>query len=363
MKNSDRIIDINWDFIVAKILQEQCVLVLGPEVFVDDKNVDLQKKLIDQLNVENNDNISRYYQKEGFFLFDDPYKRTLICHTIKSFYNDISCSELLCKIAKIPFHVILTVTPDVLIQKAFSKQNFDFQSGYYKKDKPPQTIKPPSRNFPLIYNVFGSVNSEESMILTHNDLYDYFKSIFARKSMPDHLKLLLREVKNIIFLGVPFEKWYMQLLLRELDIHKLHYEFTRFAANISITDDLRTFCHEQFKVNFIPHNIAEFVEELYSKFDQKDLRETKGKERTIANRLKKYVASGTIDDALDILQELTIDTELENEVSLWAGRNRNFRRRQRNGIIKSEDTQVLGAQLLNNFIELIDQAERMNLLK
>ena len=40
---------------------------------------------------------------------------------------------------------------------------------------------------------------------------------------------MLKEVKNIIFLGVPL-KMVLQLLLRELGIHQQQYEFTRFAS-------------------------------------------------------------------------------------------------------------------------------------
>lgn len=185
------------DFMVDKIKQEQCVLVLGPEVnVIEDLGKTHRAALLEQLNVRNNENIYRYYPDDDFFLFDEAYKRPLICHQIKSFYQQSRPNKLHRLLAEIPFHIYLTVTPDSLLHRAYDQADFSYQSGYYKRNKDPHLIKTPSRKNPLIYNLFGSVESEESSILMHDDLYDYFKSIFAQRSMPEKLKIELQEGKN-----------------------------------------------------------------------------------------------------------------------------------------------------------------------
>lgn len=353
---------IQWDFIVDKILAQQCVLVLGPEVYtVKEHGQSCQAALLEHLDVEQNPNIYRYYPQDEFFLFDESYKRTLVCHQIKSFYQVQEANEHLLKLARLPFHFYLTVTPDVLLQKAFDAQNFNYQSGYYKRNKEPQVIKPPSKNLPLIYNAFGSVQSEESIILSHDDLYDYFKSIFAQQSMPERLKLQLREVKNFIFLGVSFEKWYMQLLMRELEIHNRQYEFTRFAASQNMSKDLTTFCVDQFQIQFISNNIQQFIDTLLAHFPEAALRQPEGESSSGAARAKMLVRKGELGTAIEEMEDCTDGTSLEDEIAQLSGRYGKFQRRVRNGILRSEEKLVQENTLSSDLLNLISEAQQLGL--
>ena len=354
---SGNTVTINWEFIIDKLKAEQCLLVLGPEAYVAANGSTLQDELIRQLALPNNENIQKYYEEDGFFLFDDPYKRTLACHQIKAFYRSAQPGETIRQIAQLPFHVILTVTPDKVLPAAFEQLNFSFQFGHYKKNKDPQPIKAPTAALPLIYNVFGCTDNEESMVLTHNDLYDYFKSIFARNSMPGRLSLVLQEVKNIIFLGVPFEQWYFQLLLRELGIHQQQYEFTRFAASQSATKELRTFCYEQFKINFIANHIDGFIQELFNRCRQEGLLRREGvTPASELDKVKKLVAKGDMEQAIDLLMDYTDGTTLEDDVAHLAGRYRKFKKRAMKGVLYQEEKTVQEAQLIEAILEIATEA-------
>ena len=350
-------VSINWEFILDKLREEQCLLVLGPEAYRTENEATLQEELIRELALPSNENIQKYYEEDGFFLFDDPYKRTLACHQIKAFYRTAQPDKTLLQLARLPFHVMLTVTPDKVLPAAFEQLNFNFQFGHYKKNKDPQSIKPPTAALPLIYNVFGCIDNEESMVLTHNDLYDYFKSIFARNSMPGRLNVLLREVKNIIFLGVPFEKWYFQLLLRELGIHQQQYEFTRFAANQSVDDELRTFCYEQFKINFISHNLDGFVQELFERCEREGLLRSAGAAPDSEfDKVKKMVAKGDLEEAIDLLLDFTDGSALEHDVAHLAGRYSKFKKRALKGVLYQEEKSVQEAQLIEAILEIASEA-------
>ena len=353
---------IHWDFIIDKIRNEECVLVLGPEVYtINGNGQTCQEALLDHLDVSNNNNIHRFYPDDEFFLFDESYKRTLVCHQIKSFYTRQQPDEHLLALARIPFHIYLTVTPDSLLQQAFDQQGFTYQSGYYKRHKEPQIIKSPGGKNPLLYNVFGSVHSEESIILSHDDLYDYFKSIFAQQSMPEKLKIELQDVKNFIFLGVPFDKWYMHLLLRELEIHNKRYEFTRYAAGQGVTDDLTTFCLDQFHIQFISHNIGGFIQELLQHFPEADLRQPDADAADGLARAKRLIAWGELEEALETLEELTDGTDLQDDLTQIYGRYGKFQRRVMRGILREEEMNVQENKISDDLLSLIAQAEKLDL--
>lgn len=354
---------IQWDFIIDKILHEQCVLVLGPEVYATTDKPDLscQEALLNHLDIPKNPNIHRYYSEDEFFLFDESYKRTLVCHEIKSFYQQQSPNADLQKLARIPFHIYLTVTPDALLQQAFDTQSFAYQSGYYKRNKDPQLIKPPNQKNPLIFNVFGSVQSEESIILSHDDLFDYFKSIFAQQSIPEKLKIQLQDVKNFIFLGISFDKWYMQLLLRELEIHNRRYEFTRYAAGQSVTDELTTFCIDQFQIQFISRNISGFIDELLRHVPEGRLRQPEGDADSGTARAKQLIRKGKLEEAIEVLEDCTDGTELENGLIQLAGRYGKFKRRVLSGILREDEKLVQENNLSNDLLTLIGEAEKLGL--
>lgn len=358
-------IPINWDYIVDKIIEERCLLVLGPGIYSSPGAIDIQQQLVNYLDIPNNSHIKRYYENEHFFLFDEPYKRTLTCHSIKKFYTEKEPNDTLRKITEIPFNAVLTLTPDKLLPKAFGNR-FPYQFGYYKKDKTPQSIKLPTKTLPLVYNLFGCIDNEESIILSHNDLYDYFKSIFAHQSMPTQLSTLLQEVKNIIFLGIPFDRWYLQLLLRELKIHNPRYEFTRFAADqelIEENNDLKTFCYEQFRINFSNKNAADFIDHLYDFMAQKDMLRKEGEVKlSPTDQVKQYVRQGELEDAIDALLdyiEKIGDTEFVDTASILSSRYNRFRKKVIKGILENREIATQEAQFIDSILELTNKVEAL----
>src|SRR6185503_4126776 len=89
---------------------------------------------------------------------------------------------------------------------------------FYHKNNAAKVIATPSKENPLIYNLLGDLEVEESLILSHKDLFDYFMSLFGNFKLPDALQTSIVAAKHIIFLGFKFEKWYAQLLLAKFDL-------------------------------------------------------------------------------------------------------------------------------------------------
>lgn len=352
--------DIEWNAIVGKIRKGRSILILGPGAYLSDSGKTYQEEFIEKLDVPNNSNIQRYYEEDNFFLFRAGGGRAFTSEKLEDFYRQKTPNTFLQQIVKIPFHVTLNVTPDKLLSKAFDQEGFKYQFDHYKKLHEPGTIQKPSKELPLVYNLLGSIDDEESLIMTHNDLYDYFKSIFSRKSMPDKLKLALknREINCFIFLGVPFEKWYMQLLLRELEIHRSQEDFIRYAANESLTSDVKSFCTEQFTIQFVENNVTGFINKLYQHCEAAGELREKG-QATPWQKLKTLVAKGELNKAIEQFAEHAKNTELEDEVVGLSSRFRRFERKKRNGVIDSRDLPVQENQITLDFLELVKEAETM----
>ena len=202
---------------IGTIKSGRCILCLGPEVFNQYGEGKLEERLARYLDVENAPQIKVY--EDGLFFFRPRQARTVAEIKMEQFFKetDFSAAEaLLEKIARIPFHFIIISTPDNLLLQTFKRLQFNVSSGYYWKNHPPEReVKVPTRQQPLVYNMLGSIEHPESLVLTHDDLYGYMESIFGKVSMPRNLKYhITNNAKQLLFLGIPFDRWYMQMILR-----------------------------------------------------------------------------------------------------------------------------------------------------
>ena len=206
---------IDWESIADSIGNENSILIMGPGAYLGADGQSLPDQLLASLNVPNNKRIHKYYPQDDLFLFKRGGGRIATCKQINRFYDSQKPGELLEKLAQIPFHIVINTTPDRLLTDAFSKQGFRYTFDHYKKKHEPSTLAKPSKDQPLIYNLLGSVEDADSLILTHTDLFDYFKSIFEDQSLPEVITNALpnRSIDTLLFLGVPFDKWYIRLIL------------------------------------------------------------------------------------------------------------------------------------------------------
>jgi hypothetical protein len=350
---------IDWVYLLDNIRDEKCLLILGPEVYADLLGEPIQQKLLKNLDILHNPFVRRYYSEEDFYFFEHKSHRTQFCHQLKNFYRQEEPGDLIGLLSEIPFHIYLTVTPDLLLPEIFKRKTFSFQHGFYKKNTDPQPIVKPSAEMPLIYNLLGCIESAESLVLSHNDLYDFFKSIFARRSMPGELKDELRDVRNLLFLGVPFDKWYLQILLREFEIHTQQYDFARFAANQNPSLELCTLCLDQFQIQFIDKNVGEFVRELHKRVKADNsisLRTSSGPLANSNHAVRQKLTDGDIEGALENLLKIQSNPEWTNEVVLLHGRYNRLKSRQTAGMIGSGDSLLEENNISHSIIELLKKS-------
>ena len=354
---------IDWDVILSTIREEKCVLFLGPELYAAGDE-ELDARLASYLNVKTDPDIRKY--EDGLFFFRDPKKRTLVYYKIKDFYAQPlpETAALFEKIAQIPFALILTLTPDKLLWEKHRDLNIRAKEGFYWKKQAIATDLPaPAKSSPVIYNILGSTEQLESMVLTHNDLFDYFESIFQGNSLPEKLRHFLKEANNYIFLGIAFEKWYMQLLLRILYLHT-NENLLKFASNLDINQSTQTFYHEQFQISFVPANIRQFVDELYQRAEAKGLLRSAGKESPVLDTIIDIIGKDEMEKAFELFAEFLRDKgteglEFEKELTLLESRHARLERKVRMNVISFNESEVEANRIRESLMDLLLQAKSL----
>jgi len=343
--------EINWKFILNTIKSEKCVLLLGPEI-ISQSGKTLNKLLTEYLDIKVNKNILAYYEKDELFLFKDGMSKTMTYYEIKDFYSQKFADDIYEKIAQLPFNLIVSITPDFILTNTFKKLNLEHNFSFYNKNQNPRDIETPTKDIPLIYNLFGSLEQEESLILTHDDLFDFIFASMGSMGLPKELRNSLNNADNFIFLGFTFEKWYLQIILRLLNPKKEKY---KFALNKEQTSETKSFYIEQFKVNFSEIEPVDFLNELFEKCkEQNILRNTGEVQASVSVQIASLVEKDEIEKAINKLKSFfeEKDQDMFNmTIGILSSFNR-LKRKITSGIIDEKESTLEMNKIRHSILEM-----------
>ena len=368
---------INWDDLLDTLSDEKCVIFFGSGAYEAPGGGNIEAALSAWLDAENPDHPHiRLYNADGFYLFRmNKYKRRVIAR-IREFYNQPfpETEELFGRLAEIPVSMIFSLTPDNLLTRVFDTRGFDYHSDFYfKQRKAPERFERPSKHKPLIYNLLGNIEEEESMVLTHGDFFDYLDSVFKANSMHPGLKDALEGAERYIFLGLPYEKWYFQLLLRVLSMHsdKLK-EVERLAMREFENPRLNMLYTEEFKIEFYPGDAPLFIGELHRRCAGAGiLKKTPPPDPALAalpdlspEALRDLVGEGKTADAMRHLKAFLDRRKPRslpwlNELTVLQNRYNLLRQREMMGTIYPQDLEVENRQVTQQYLELLTNAQSL----
>ncbi|MCC7246108.1 MAG: SIR2 family protein [Saprospiraceae bacterium] len=306
----------DWLDILDDIRDQKAVLLIGPEMMqVNGKP--LNQHIREQLHARNPDDIAFYYDRDGFFLFNSPESKVRVARQVKRLYRDITPDEtILRRITEIPFHLVVSLNPDTFVTEAFYRHGIKHRFHYFQhrhRDNENEEIEKPSKALPLVYNLFGSKDQDDSLVLDYDDVYKMLQSALGTSSLPNKLMRSFREAGTYIFLGFQFDKWYSQLLLKFLSDNGRSEKMISIDKSLN---DIQTndFVMQQFRIRFMGDQF-DFFTELYQRCsDEKMLRNTTNSAACPeAVDILKRVAMGEIDNALDLLRQAASGKPWEND--------------------------------------------------
>lgn len=343
--------NLDFGFITHTIQKERCILLLGPDVARTTGNHLMSEKLLERLNIGYNSNIVDYYRRDGLFAFPSGVARTRICYEVEDFYKQQFNVNLYQKLAQIPFHLMLSVSPDTYLLQVFNNQKLPVDFRYYVHTENPKETQRPTSQKPLLYNLFGKTDRYESLILSHNDLYNFLFAILGDHKLPLELRNSLDNIDNFIFLGFRFDKWYVQILLRLLNLHLENFD--RYAVGNSDSEDVLRFHKQQFNITFIQNDVEEFVEKLYAQFAESHLRTFATSNINLSTIVEKHIENDEFDSAIDKLKEFFKENEpdIYNEFITVSGRYRRFKRKVGAGTLNAENENTEISQIRESLID------------
>ncbi len=338
--------------LVNTIRADKCVLLLGPEMICTETGQNYLEALLESLNTSENENIVKYYKEDDFFLFnqsDDNDGKLYVYYDILNFYQATKPSETVFrKISQLPINLVISLNPDKFFYEYLKKNGINADYSYYDKNKPLGEIKVPTKTNPLVYNLLGDIDETETLVLTHQDLFEFLEGALNRSKLPDNLREILASAHSFIFLGFKFEKWYLQLLLRILKLPK-----NKFSINKAISEETRAFYSEQFKLNFTDLSNDEFIDKLIDELvkNKVPLRQLTEQISDDVLRIKLLIEKARIEEACTELKKMF--TDKETEIIMQLSRYNSINDQLRNGTIDSRDYNLTLQQLKYSLLNMI----------
>ncbi len=176
MKSPDT---LNWRRILRYIENEQAAILIGPEACIV-KDKPLHQALEDHLIEMHEDTIAYHYKQDGLFLFEDKIAKNDAAQDVGFFFDEHASEEKpFRQLAEMKFHLYVSMNPDTYLSDTFYKYGIRHRFNYFRRqavdlslDKENfNEVEAPDQDAPLIYNIFGSKNDDESLILVYEDVF------------------------------------------------------------------------------------------------------------------------------------------------------------------------------------------------
>ena len=351
---------IHWNTLIKSIRDGRCIIFIGSEIHTSESGKTLYDAIPEYLLNEGIDQF-KYYKTDNLFHFDNNASKSMVISSLEDFYaqKNPRTDNILKKVAKIPFPLILSLNADNRLVKIIEESGVNPQFNFYRKNRRPEdeNLKP-SKFSPVIYNVFGSFTHAESLVLTYDDQFNFIKSILQTNPLPNNILSKLSEATTFLFLGVPLNTWYVRFLLREMSISNRGLSY---AYNMNLKEENASFFWEQFNINVIFSEITKFVDELYKKCQEAGLigrkDKTEDSRKAELDKVKDLIATANIDEAIDQLDKIVEslkNPEIDNQLFLIRGRQSQLIKDRIRGQIRSEDIAIRTNEIMESLLQFAD---------
>ena len=190
---------------------------------------------------------------------DDPVK---IKRWVEEFHDEFKCDEQpILDLAALGFELVLNTSPDMTVFELFSRVKPGAQAAYYDRTgKNPGMLPDASRESPVVFQLYGTLDNPRSMILSDSDRLDFIVKV-ARgdPALPVNLTSTLRDTdQSFLFLGFDLSEWHFRVLLHILSNNATR-NYMSFASELEsapVDFDTQDFYRTSHKIHFFSGDLA-----------------------------------------------------------------------------------------------------------
>lgn len=361
----------NTDFqlCLSAINQGNCILFLGPQ-FSMDANGDKMFKGIRKELEANPELQDLDFGYDNLFIFKDKKpsstNKMRLNMAIKDYYKKTQPHSIYNTFSQIPFSAIISLSPDLFIKNTFDSDKINFKYFSHKGNIETKEI---DAELPILYNLFGSIADENSLITTYDTFFNFFISVIGEEhKLPLELQNRLTEANFFVFIGFDLTKWYIPLLMHKLTNFKSSEDDAPTLVN---RDNNRVGLNENhlpLELMILDEDTIPILNTLAKYFSENGTTNgsllAKAEQEKIVKELA-VLEEELIEDGenayLDTLKRLEIYFEkvnLENKfINTIRGRFNRYKYNKRKGVITRDEADTESTIILDTILELITEVK------
>ena len=358
--------DGDWNEIIGSIERESCILVLGPGAILDKNGNSLLDRLCSllakKMGIEALDSPDRLYHLADQLSKERGWRKTLSDLTAEA-YSVEEYHPMYPQLAQIPFSLIISTSPDSLLSGTYEEFGFPFHLEYFNYKERRELVHKPTAQEPLLYNLFGKIGDDDSLVLTFDSLFDYIFSILSPKGFPLKLKEEVLAASNFLYVGFDFESWPLKILMRLFESHQKEISYAYAWKKDNLRPATKTFYENNFKIDFVNNKVPVFIDELYNRCKEENLIKEAGEGTAPVSDFKKVadmLKNGDIDKSIDFLENYADQQDETDMLRTVIGLSRRFNTLERDkqkGTIRKDDEKLEMNQIVDHLLSL---AETLN---
>lgn len=362
---------MDWDLILNSIEEKKCILFIGPRLLECEQEGTLTEMQI-AIQAHLQGKYMHYYEQDELFLFENRTQREKAYRQIKIFLqNQTIAPTFYQQMMAIPFQMVINFSPYLNPEISFPKMEipYPFDYEFYHKNANVATEIKKTENHCWVYDLFGSIKASESLVLTYDDLFSYVSAILGEKPLPLAFKDTLKNAEYFIFLGFPFEKWYMQLLTRLLHAicggaeNNVIWQAVqeKVASKEEINENILLY-EQDLKIEFISEakGAKDFIRQLHQICEEKHLlrvlSEETEKNTSITVQLKELIEENKIMEVIKKLMEIFISNDEQSDMlTLLSNRNNRNENRFIQGVLDEKDYNLEKNKIIQALLTTINE--------
>lgn len=358
--------DGDWNEIIGSIEREACILVLGPGAILDKNGKSLLDRLcellVEKLGEEGMDSTDRLYHLADQLSKERGWRK-ILSDLSGDAYSIEEYHPMYPQLAQIPFNLIISTSPDSILSSTYEEFGFPYNMEYFNYKERRELVNEPTAEEPLIYNLFGKIGDDDSLVLTFESLFDFIFSILSPKGFPLKLKEEVLAASNFLYVGFDFESWPLKILMRLFESHQKEISYAYAWKEDKLRPATRAFYENNFKIDFVNNEVPEFIEELYNRCKEENLIKEAGESQAPVSDFKRVadlIKNGDIDKSIDFLENYADqedETDMLRAVILLSRRYNTLERDKQKGTLSKDDQKLEMNQIVDGLLGL---AETLN---
>lgn len=282
-----------WRHFYRSLQNQSCILILGPHIATFQSEEGEQQLLsafsqqlvaemeMSNVNFDKNEAENLSYTALRWLKgrrLNDNMLREEMC----DFYDNAlsRVPSIYRALGELPFFLVINTSPEEYMQQAFLRAGKEAVALHYNYQRNQSALIPKmSVEKPVVYNLFGTIEEPESLVISKEDQIVFINNLLKNVStLPKEILQYFDKDKTFLFLGFDANDWHLPLLFRSLRLHE-EKEMSFYLHQDQIGPVQKDFYIDAFDFQFVAEESLEFARGLkdgYSKW----LAENETKQKT-----------------------------------------------------------------------------------